>query len=895
MDPTAEFLSTLEHREAALLSWGLADGSFSEDELDGLAERFLSDRRLWGEFAEADELIERAEAQGLLFPFLAGGTWRYRTRTAEAVRLFLRLRQLFPKHLSGRQWLAAPTLVADARSLIRPRSYPRRHLAPEAAADRLRAAASLDPVQREAVDALVGGRKLAEFQARASESVLRGLQAGEDPAGTIVCAGTGSGKTLAFYLPALVHLCGGLSAEAWPRCLAIYPRNELLKDQFSETYAQVRRLDDLLVRSGRRKVRIGALFGATPRDADSFDSRWPPAGWRRVAGGYACPLLRCPRSGCRGALVWTDDDRRLGLQRLACSGPACSTRTEPGELALTRKSLLGSSPDVLFSTTEMLNQRMGDSRFGRLFGVGTAAGRKPELVLLDEVHTYGGVPGARAAILLRRWLHASRAAPHFVGLSATLRDARRFLAALVGLPVGAVQEVGPAADELEQAGMEYLLALRGDPGSGASLLSTTIQATMLLRRVLDPAVGGRSGGAFGRKLFLFTDALDVTNRLFFDLRDAEGQDSWGNPDPGKPGRSLANLRSPTGPDVSARLVHGQSWDVCERAGHRLGPGDLVRVGRTTSQDAGVDADADVIVATAALEVGFNDPAVGAVLQHKAPMDPAAFLQRKGRAGRDPRMRPWTVVVLSDYGRDRLAYQQLRPAVRPRTPCPRPADRQPARDPDAGRLRDDGLAGRSARRAPARRRLAGPRPALGPSQPAGAAERPGPARADRGHRRGGPDPAGAAGRPGPLPPGGAPGAGRGGRRRPLGPPAPAPDCGSADDLPPARTPVADGEPGRLGAGPGVLRGQCASPGIRPEGPVPRPEPARGHGHHRHPAEGGRGASRAAAGGAGPGRIRPRSGVTAVRDYAPLRPALGHPAGPGRFAGSGIARRQAFFID
>ena len=55
-------------------------------------------------------------------------------------------------------------------------------------------------------------------------------------------------------------------------------------------------------------------------------------------------------------------------------------------------------------------------------------------------------------------------------------------------------------------------------------------------------------------------------------------------------------------------------------------------------------------------MGFNDPRVGAVLQHKAPHGAAAFLQRKGRAGRNRAMRPWTVVVLSDYGRDRVTYQ-----------------------------------------------------------------------------------------------------------------------------------------------------------------------------------------------------------------------------------------------
>ena len=80
------------------------------------------------------------------------------------------------------------------------------------------------------------------------------------------------------------------------------------------------------------------------------------------------------------------------------------------------------------------------------------------------------------------------------------------------------------------------------------------------------------------------------------------------------------------------------------------------IGRTSSQDRGVAAEAEVIVATASLEVGFNDPKVGAIVQHKAPHQLANFVQRKGRAGRSPEMRPWTVTILSDFGRDRLIYQ-----------------------------------------------------------------------------------------------------------------------------------------------------------------------------------------------------------------------------------------------
>jgi hypothetical protein len=45
-----------------------------------------------------------------------------------------------------------------------------------------------------------------------------------------------------------------------------------------------------------------------------------------------------------------------------------------------------------------------------------------------------------------------------------------------------------------------------------------------------------------------------------------------------------------------------------------------------------------------------------IVQHKAPRSAASFLQRKGRAGRQRGIRPWTLVVLSDHGRDRWAFR-----------------------------------------------------------------------------------------------------------------------------------------------------------------------------------------------------------------------------------------------
>ena len=163
--------------------------------------------------------------------------------------------------------------------------------------------------------------------------------------------------------------------------------------------------------------------------------------------------------------------------------------------------------------------------------------------------------------------------------------------------------------------------------------------------------------------FVFTDKLDVTNRLYWDLLDAEG---WWDERRLRKGRvptTLAHARSANQSRLreafrdpkESRLEAGQWWWMSEALGHPLESDQPLRVGRTSSQDQGV-SDADVIVATATLEVGYDDSQVGAVIQHKAPHDAARFLQRKGRAGRRPEMRPWTVVVLSDWGADRFAWQ-----------------------------------------------------------------------------------------------------------------------------------------------------------------------------------------------------------------------------------------------
>ncbi|NBE85424.1 protein DpdJ [Micromonospora rubida] len=661
----SDLLDALEDLELPLLAWGVTNGALAHSEIVGLIENQIDTGHLAA--LNAQGVIQTLIEQGLLFRLPGSSPPRYRTRMAEALRLTTQLRQLFvPRDVTNppaRWWDQGRPLVADYRLHVAARQYPRRDLPTDAVLAELEQAAQWSTVQSEVAAAQIAERPLARFQVQATSAVSIALSAMANR-GVIVGAGTGSGKTLAFYLPAFA----AIAEDARPghhrlHTVALYPRKELLRDQLREAVNAARQVGDVLAKNGRRPLRIGALYGDTPRNAeDRFLLTGPVTArsWQHNGADRICPFLPCPE--CGSDMVWPEADRTRRREVLACTN--CSCRVED-QLALTRDSLCQRPPDLLFTTTEMLNRNGSDHNLGRLLGW-QGGGKTPALVLLDEVHTYTGVHGAQVALLLRRWRHAVRRPVTFVGLSATLRNAETFFAELTGLEEIAVDHIEPQPADLEDLGRQYSIALRGDPVSGVSLLSVSIQTAMLYARILD--MPGRER-LFGSRGFIFTDDLDVNNRFYDDLRDAEGAGPrFARGRLG--GHVLAGLRSPDAPQSSARFDDGQSWDLARMIGHALSPladSNGLRVGRTTSQDSGVDRDADVIVATASLEVGFNDPRVGLVMQHKAPRDAAAFIQRQGRAGRRREMRPITVVTLSDYGRDRLAYQAFDTLFAPEIP------------------------------------------------------------------------------------------------------------------------------------------------------------------------------------------------------------------------------------
>ena len=110
---------------------------------------------------------------------------------------------------------------------------------------------------------MVGSDRLAQFQVDATRSILDG-SGGPATRGDHRDRGHGSGKTRAFYLPALIDIAATVGEKRnGPHTLALYPRNELLRDQAREA---VRVIESIGPLAGAGTARGGSrmLYGNTP-------------------------------------------------------------------------------------------------------------------------------------------------------------------------------------------------------------------------------------------------------------------------------------------------------------------------------------------------------------------------------------------------------------------------------------------------------------------------------------------------------------------------------------------------------------------------------------------------------------------------------------------------------
>ena len=164
------------------------------------------------------------------------------------------------------------------------------------------------------------------------------------------------------------------------------------------------------------------LYGDTPKGRFSRKRKDENGRhkWRKTSSGYVCPFLKCPV--CEGDLVWPLELENEEEEYLKCTKENCDTVIAEDEVILTRKRMRKTPPDILFSTTEMLNQNLSNYSYYKLFGISVFRNQKPRYFLLDRSAHIFLLSWLLGGILNKTLDEFSKYPTNFVGLSATLKD-----------------------------------------------------------------------------------------------------------------------------------------------------------------------------------------------------------------------------------------------------------------------------------------------------------------------------------------------------------------------------------------------------------------------------------------------------------------------------------------
>jgi len=510
-------------------------------------------------------------------------------------------------------------------------------------------------------------------------------------------APTGSGKSEVFLLSAISlalvkrFLCRDLGFNRCrsPVVMIVYPRLALARNQFERLVRYVLTLNEILKRRGMPDLEVSISVN----NMDVLES----SKYVEVLGKYASispgecvgtevssRYTRIPVEVCRdhrGVFIrYTNRYNPFkcldgSYPEVVCYDGGCRVLCGGAELSFVKlfKDIVKESPgDIHVTLFETLRLNILSRSWSALFGDGDAVGG-PLMVVLDEIHTYTGIVGARYAYMLRRLMARSRYTGRregfvVVGLSATIPSGSEvFLRDLFGLNGRkSVDRVKPSEDELVPLGADYFYIVLPNFKELAEPLSVSIQTVMALHFNSLPFKPGV------KKSLVFVDSLDIVSRLRFNLYDAITQ------------RSLHDLRNPL-----SELFESTIDDYGDFKLKGLGVEDLVGLVKELGEfkswldgelwwsyalECGKRRDAcqneelwrsvrvhtsklrervegpGIVIATSTLEVGVDYEDVSVVYQHGAPPSVASLIQRAGRGGRrvyeNPLLRSVIAIQLS---------------------------------------------------------------------------------------------------------------------------------------------------------------------------------------------------------------------------------------------------------
>ncbi|MEA5536686.1 DEAD/DEAH box helicase [Crocosphaera sp. XPORK-15E] len=486
------------------------------------------------------------------------------------------------------------------------------------------------------------------------------LQAIHHKKGLVIVAPTGSGKTEVFLLPLIYEIARQiqLNPEIAPRFILLYPRVALLKDQLSRIFRYVYQAEqnqlasgqlELLSRSKKanQRIIIGFQFsGIASETKYTLENQQIFADKTRfkVLQDECCPVCN------QGDLIY--QKKRNSVPSLQCNNDLCGAIFN---VSLAKNDHAKYQPHLLVTTAESLDRIYLNPKpdfekyLTRLSGV-----------LFDEVHLYHSLYGAHIHHLIQRLENLSGNPLTKIAASATVAHPERFASKFFyGEENHPILIHSASGYESEASGLEVLYFLQSpEEANRVGAAPTLIQSAMAMGHGLfvdRPHDQGDRG-------IIFTESLDIANRLSAQIQDAEQRlNLWQF-------RSILDnieFQEQSCPQTNplncfSHYLEGECWRGILGGANCTQPipgfrENALNISYVSSQQKTSYWEGDIVVATPSLDVGVDDNRIIATFHYRPPRNVFSFIQRRGRAGRAANTVAYTLLIVANSASDHFYF------------------------------------------------------------------------------------------------------------------------------------------------------------------------------------------------------------------------------------------------
>jgi hypothetical protein len=473
--------------------------------------------------------------------------------------------------------------------------------------------------------------------------------------GLMVVAPTGAGKTEVFLLPLVASIAKTLKEQPSqvPHYVLVYPRVALLKDQLSrvfkysfsassEYFSGQPTLLGNKSHNHKNPIVIGLQYGGirserntTFQDTNIFDQE-------RFLTVSNCPVCE------KGQLIRRN--AKQDIVPLQCNNDVCQAVFH---VTLGRNDLEKVKPHILVTTIESLDRLYLNPKIETYL-------KNLDALIFDEVHLYYSLYGAHVSNIIRRVEKIQEQGKPLakIASSATVSNPERFAAKLFYGDENNQVYLHDANDKVypsESGGLEVLIFLRSPEGED----SPPPQATLLQAAM---AMGHSVLGPEDRTI-LFTESVDHVNRTSLQLRDAEQEQELWRFRTVVDEIEFRGLRCPHSSAHECSIYRtGKCWRGVQGGGECVQYDRLreqaMRIIEVSSKNPNDVANGhDIVIATASLEVGVDDPNFRATIHYRPPLNVFSFIQRRGRAGRRHNDIAYTIMVLGNDAVDEFYFRR----------------------------------------------------------------------------------------------------------------------------------------------------------------------------------------------------------------------------------------------